>query len=105
MPPTGLLAVAATITNCGTVTESNVAVTETVTLADPPGTASPPPGTTGGKQVATVTVRSGTSSAVALAPLSVASGHRYQLTVTIAIPPGQADPTGSSQQLLVQVAA
>jgi hypothetical protein len=104
VPPTLLLTAAPTITNCGTVTETGVALTETLTLADPPGTAAPPPGTSGGKRNTTVAVRSGSSVGVALSPIAVAPGHRYQLTVTVAIPPGQADPTGSSQQLVVQIA-
>jgi hypothetical protein len=105
VPPTPRLAVVPTITNCGTVNETGVALTETLTLADPPGTPPPPVGSSGGKRVTTVTVRSGASVGVALAPIAVANGHRYQLTVTVTIPPGQADPTGSSQQLLVQIAA
>jgi hypothetical protein len=104
VPPTGKLAVEATVTNCGTVNETGVAVTETLTLADPPGTAPPPAGTRSDKQSARVTVRSGASAGVPLPPLAVASGHRYLLVVTVAIPPGQANPAGSSQQLLVQIA-
>ncbi len=104
VPPTSRLAVEATVTNCGTVTETGVKVTETLTLADPPGTAPPRPGAAGGNQVATVVVRPGASAAVTLSPLSVGSGHLYQLTVTVSIPPGQADPTGSTQRLLVQIA-
>jgi hypothetical protein len=103
VPPTSQLAVAATVTNCGTVTETGVAVTETLTPADPPGTASAPPGARGAKLVSKVSVRSGASAAVAFSSTTVAIGHRYLLAVTVAIPPGQADPTGSTQQLLVQV--
>ncbi len=104
VPPTNQLAVEVTITNCGTVTETGVAVTETLTLADAPGTAPPPAGTRGGKQLSKVSVRSGASAGVALSPIAVASGHTYLLTVSVAIPPGQANPTGSSQELLVQIA-
>lgn len=104
LPPTTQLAVEATITNCGTVTETGVAVTESLTLADPPGTAPPPAGTRGDKQVTKVSVRSGASAGVTLSPIAVASGHTYLLTVSVAIPPGQANPTGSSQELLVQIA-
>jgi len=38
-----------------------------------------------------------------LAPLPVASGHRYTVTVAVSIPPGQLDASGSTQQLLVTV--
>jgi hypothetical protein len=104
LPPTNQLAVEVTVTNCGTVTETGVAVTETLAPADAPGTASPPAGARGGKQVTKVSVRSGGSAAVTLSPITVASGHTYLLTVSVAIPPGQANPTGSSQALLVQIA-
>ncbi len=105
LPPSTTVAVEVTVTNCGTVTETGVPVTETLSLADPPGTAPPPAGAGGGRRTASVTIRSGSSTAVALPSMAVASGHRYVLTVSITVPAGQADPTGSTQSLLLQITA
>lgn len=102
-PPTATLAALVSVTNCGNVAEADVAVTVTVVPADPAGTAPPPPGARGGRSRAVVAIAPGASSAPTLAPLPVAQGHRYMLTVTVSLPPGQADPTGSTQQFLVQV--
>jgi len=103
VPPTTTIAALVTVTNCGTVPESGVDVTVTVTPADPPGTAPPPPGESGGRSRARVALAPGASSAPALAPLPVSSAHRYSVTVSVSLPPGQTDPSGSTQQFLVQV--
>jgi hypothetical protein len=105
VPPTSTLAADVTVTNCGTVPESGVVVTLTVTPADPPGTASLPVGGAGGASRATVTIASGASAAPVLAPLPVASSHRYSVSVSVSLPPGQADPAGSVQDFLIQVAS
>jgi hypothetical protein len=80
-----------------------VTVAVTVSPSDPPGSAPPPVGETGGRSQATVSIASGASAAPSLDALPVASAHRYLLTVLVSLPPGQADPTGSTQQFLVQV--
>ena len=103
LPPTTSVAAAVTVTNCGTVTESGVSVTATLVPADPPGTAPPSAGSTGGRSRATVTVRSGGSVALSMSPLAVAAGHRFSLTIAVATPPGQADTTGSTQEFLLQI--
>ena len=103
LPPTTSVAAAVTVTNCGTVTESGVSVTATLVLADPSGTAPPSAGSTGGRSRATITVRSGGSVALSMAPLAVAAGHRFSLTIAVATPPGQADTTGSTQEYLLQI--
>ncbi len=104
LPPTATVSSLVSVTNCGNVSESNVMVTATLAPSDPPGTAAAPSGGAGGRSQAVVAIASGSSSAPSLAPLPVASGHRYVLTVTVSLPPGQADPRGSSQQFLLQVA-
>ena len=104
VPPTGTLQALVSVTNCGNVPESDVTVSVTVAPADPPATTPPPVGQRGGRSQAVVSIASGSSSAPALAPLPVASGHTYTLVVAVTLPPGQADPTGATQQFLVQVA-
>jgi hypothetical protein len=104
VPPTSTLTALVSVTNCGNVPESGVTVTASVVLADPAGTAPPPVGAQGGRSRAVVAIASGSSSAPKLAPIRVASGHRYTLTVTVSLPPNQADATGATQQFLVQVA-
>jgi hypothetical protein len=104
LPPTASLDVGVTVTNCGTVVESDVAVSETLTLADPAGATPPPAGAGGSGSRVVVTLEPGSSTAPPLAPLTVASGYRYTLTVALTIPPGQTDPTGSTQQFLLQIA-
>ena len=103
LPPTSTVTVQATVTNCGTVVESHVGVTARLALADPAGTAPPGSSASGGTARATVTIEPGTSAAPDLAPLTVASGHRYTLTVSVAVPAGQSDPAGSTQEFLVQI--
>ncbi len=103
LPPTTTVTALVTVTNCGTVPESGVVVTVTVSPADPPGSAPPPPGEAGGRSRGTVTLAAGASAAPVLAPLPVSSAHRYTVTVSVSLPPGQADPAGSTQQFLVQV--
>jgi hypothetical protein len=105
VPPTSVLTVKATVTNCGTVPESGIAVTVSVTLSDPPGTA-PPAGASGANRTAAVTLRAGGSAALVFAPVPVVGGHRYLVTVSIAIPAGQqSQPQGSTQQFLLQITA
>jgi hypothetical protein len=103
VPPTTTLGALVSVTNCGTVPEADVTVTLTVSPSDPPGSAPPPAGETGGRSRATVSIASGASAAPSLAALPVSSAHRYLVNVTVSLPPGQADPSGSTQQFLVQV--
>jgi hypothetical protein len=104
LPPTSSVGVAATVTNCGTVIESDVGVSETLAPADPPGAALPPAAARGGTAKATVTVRAGSSVALPQPAFAVAGGHLYTLTLAIAIDPSnQLDPTGSTQQFLLQI--
>ncbi len=104
LPPTPTLTVKATVTNCGTVAESDIAVTATVALLDLPGTAPPPLRARGGAQKTSVTLRSGGATGLVFGPFAVANGHRYVVTVSIAIPVGQQlQPQGSTQQFLVQI--
>jgi len=103
VPPTTTLGAVVSVTNCGTVPEAGVTVTVTVSPSDPAGSAPPPPGETGGRSQATVSIASGASAAPPLAAVPVSSAHRYLVTVSVALPPGQADPAGSTQQFLVQV--
>jgi hypothetical protein len=107
MPPTGSVSAAATVTNCGTVVESGVVVSETVALADPAGTAAPPAGARGSTSQTTVTLRPGSSVALSMPASTVAGGHRYLLTLAIAISPTQVanNPGGSTQQFLLQISS
>ena len=103
VPPTRTLGASVTVTNCGNVPELGVPCTVTVAPADAPGVAAPPAGERGGRSTAVVAVASGSSTSPTLAPLPVADGHRYTVTVEVSVPPGQTDPTGSTQQFLVYV--
>lgn len=103
LPPTPTVTADATVTNCGTVPESGVVVTQTLALDDPAGMAPPAPGARGSASRATVTLRSGSSVALTLAPLAVEPGHTYTLTVTVAVPPGQLLRAGSTQQFLIHI--
>jgi hypothetical protein len=105
VPPTSTLAALVSVTNCGNVRESDVTVSVAVVQSDPVGTAPPPVGQRGGRVETVVAIASGASSAPDLAPLPVASGHLYTVTVSVSLPPGQTDPNGAVQQFLVQVAA
>jgi len=104
VPPTAALAALVSVTNCGNVPESGVTVTVTVAPDDPAGSAPPPAGGSGGRSSATVSIASGASASPTLRSLGVASGRRYTLTVSVSLPPGQADVRGSTQAFLVQVA-
>jgi len=104
LPPTTTVAALVSVTNCGNVPESDVTVTVAVAPADPAGVTPPSLGVSGGTSRAVVAIASGSSSAPPLAPLSVSSGHRYTVTVTVSLPPGQADATGATQEFLIQVA-
>ena len=104
MPPTPSVAATVTVTNCGTVVEPVVRLMETLALADPPGTPPPPAGAGGGVSQAQVSLQAGSSAALSMQTLVVAPGHAYTLTFTIAIPVSQeANPAGSTQQLLLQI--
>lgn len=109
LPPTTAVTAAVTVTNCGNVVEPGVVVTASLAVADPPGTAPPPAGSSGSRTQVAVTLRSASSAALVLGPLAVASGHLYTLTLAIEIPTGQAarpdGPAGSTQQFLLQIAA
>lgn len=105
LPPTSSVTASVAVTNCGTVTEIGVKVTQTVTLADPPGTPLPPADDRGTRAEATVTVRSGSSVAPGFPAVSVDAGHLYNLVVAIDISTGQEDSAGSSQSFLLQIAS
>ena len=103
LPPTGTVSVGLTVTNCGTVTEAGVVVSQTLSIADPAGTAPPPVGARGAKDQQRVTLVSGSSVALTLPSLTVAAGHLYLLDVSVAIPTGQVNPAGATQQFLLQI--
>ncbi len=103
VPSTGTLTVAATVTNCGNVAESGIAIVQSLALADPFGTRPPPAGARGSRNQVSVSVQPGASVAPTLPSLVVSAGHRYLLTVSIATPAGQTDSAGSSQALLLQI--
>jgi hypothetical protein len=103
LPPTRSVTSAVTVTNCGTVSESGVVVTETLAVADPPGSPLPPAHARGGTAHQTVSVPSGSSKALSLPPMAVAGGHNYTLTVSLAIPVTQTVADGSSQQFFLQI--
>ncbi len=104
LPPTNSVAVAVTVTNCGTVPETDVSVTVAIAPADPPGAPALPAGDDGGTSRARVSLAAGSSTAPDLRALRVASGHRYALTVSVSLPAGQVDPTGTLHRFLLQVA-
>jgi len=106
MPPTKRVSAQVTVTNCGTVTEANIPVTETLALDDPAGTAAPPAGSGGGASTTEVTLLAGGSEALSLGTLSVAAGHTYRLTIalTLAAPPsGPTNLAGTSQAFVLQI--
>jgi hypothetical protein len=105
LPPTSTVTAAVTVTNCGTVPESGVVVSQTLALADPAGTPPPPSNARGSVSRATISLRSGTSQALTLPALVVASGHTYTLTVAVAVPASQVTRAGSTQEFLVKIAA
>lgn len=103
LPPTGSVTPLVTVTNCGTVSETNVTVTEKLVLADGPGASAPPAGAAGSSAQTTVSALSGQSRALAFPGLQVASGHNYTLTISLAPPAGQQNLAGTSQQFLLQI--
>lgn len=103
LPPTSSVEAAVTVTNCGTVPETGVTLTETLAVADPPGTELPPKSARGGTARVTVSVASGGSRAFSMGPMAVAGGHLYSLTLSIAVPAGQTLPQGTSQQFLLKI--
>lgn len=102
LPPTRTVQVSVTVTNCGTVLEAGVVVSQTLTPVVPAGSAPPPSGRRGGTTQTKVTLRSGSSVALSLPRLPVTGGYVYELTLTVAIPP-QANPAGSTQKILFQI--
>ena len=105
LPPSSTVTAAVTVTNCGTVPESGVRVSQTLVLADPAGTTLPAPSARGSVSRATVALRSGSSMALKLPALAVSPGHTYTLTVAVAVPAGQVNRAGSSQEFLIQISA
>jgi hypothetical protein len=105
LPPTATVTAEVTVTNCGTVPETGVVVSQTLVLSDPPGTELPPAGTRGSASHVSVNLISGSSMALDLSPLRVTNGHRYTLTVAVAVPPNQLDRAGSTQQFLLDVSS
>lgn len=103
LPPTGSVTPLVTVTNCGTVAEDGVTVTETLALADAPGASLPPAGASGSSARTTVTAVSGQSQALSFPALQVANGHLYTLTLTLSAPSGQQDSAGTFQQFLLQI--
>jgi hypothetical protein len=107
LPPTSTVTALATVTNCGTVDESGITVSQTLALADPAGTALPPADARGGRSHTVLSIRSGTSRALTLSPMRVDGGHFYSLDVSITIPASQkSNPDGTrgtSQQFLLQI--
>jgi hypothetical protein len=91
-----------TVTNCGTVVETGVTVSQTLTPVAAAGAQPPPPGARGRTTQTKVTLRSGSSVALSMPPLTVAGGHLYELSLAVAIPP-QANPAGSTQKFLIQI--
>jgi hypothetical protein len=103
LPPTGSVTPLVTVTNCGTVSEDNVTVTETLALADGPGATAPPSAAAGSSAGTTVSALSGQSRALSFPALQVAGGHNYKLTISLAPPAGQQNLAGTSQQFLLQI--
>lgn len=103
LPPTSTVTPLVTVTDCGTVDEANVMVTETLALAEPTGAVPPPVGASGSSARTMVNTVSGQSQSLSLPALNVAKGHNYTLTVTLTPPTGQADRAGTSQQFLLQI--
>ncbi|MGD0311009.1 MAG: hypothetical protein ABSC90_00965 [Acidimicrobiales bacterium] len=104
LPPTATVTAEVTVTNCGTVPETGVVVSQTLVLSDPPGTGLPPAGTRGSASHVAVNLGAGSSMALDLSPLKVTNGHRYTLTVAVAVAPNQLDRAGTTQQFLLDVA-
>jgi hypothetical protein len=103
LPPTSTVSVGLTVTNCGTVTETGVVVSQALSIADPAGTPPPPVHARGGKDQQRVTLASGSSVALTMPSLTVAGGHLYLLVVSVAVPTDQADPAGTTQQFVLQI--
>lgn len=105
LPPTATVSAQVTVTNCGTVTEANIPVTETLQLQDPAGTRPPATAASGGTLRTDVTIAAGGSQALGLGALAVAGGHDYLLTIALVVPPpaGQGDLTGTTQEFLLKV--
>jgi hypothetical protein len=105
LPPTTTVTAEVTVTNCGTVPETGVVVSQTLVLSDPPGTKLPPAGTRGSASHVAVNLGSGSSMVLNLSPLRVTNGHRYTLTVAVAVAPNQLDRAGATQQFLIDVSS
>lgn len=92
LPPTPNVSAEVTVTNCGTVTETDVPVIEKLALADAPGTAPPAAGDQGGTSTTHVTLLAGGSQALSLGSLAVAAGDTYTLTVSLVLSAPPAGP-------------
>lgn len=108
VPPTRKISAQVTVTNCGTVLEKGVVVSLTVQLA--PG--SPTPGKAASSTPAspssarrTIELGPGGSRSLAMGPLAVVPGSQYVVTMALAFPSGQTNPSGTTQAFLVQISS
>jgi hypothetical protein len=104
LPPTGTVTASLTLTNCGNVLESGVVVAQTLSLADPAGTALPRAGARGTRsQTRVAALAAGSSIALTMPSVSVAGGHLYLLAVAVNVLPDQTDRVGTTQEFLLQI--
>ena len=108
LPPTSRIVAQMTVTNCGNVQENGIVVTTSVQAVPGapvqgahPSTA--PLSTVPTSLRRTISLLAGASMSVAMGPLRVVAGHEYVVTLAVSVPPGQADPAGTTQAFLVQV--
>ena len=117
LPPTMTVSAQVTVTNCGNAAETGVVASATVQAV--PGaptlgtasssgsssTSSTPSSTPSFPSSArrTISLTPGSSISLAMGPLGVTAGHLYVVTVTLAFPSGQTNPTGTVQAFLVQI--
>ena len=94
LPPTRSVTVTAVVANRGNVAEHHLVVTAAVRPLD---------GGSAAQRTTTVSLAPGRSVAVLLAPLPVAPGHSYDLTVSVAPPTGQAPGPSTTLTFPVQV--
>jgi hypothetical protein len=109
LPPTSRISAQVTVTNCGNLDENGIVVSTSVqsvpgapVQGTHPSTASSAP-TTPSSVRRTISLTPGSSTSLAMGPLSVVNGHLYVVTTTVVVPAGQKDPTGTTQAFLVQV--
>jgi hypothetical protein len=105
LPPTRSVSAAVTVTNCGTVDESKVRITQTLTVSDPAGTTAPPAAFDGGRSGVTVDLAAGASVAVTPPAARLVTGHLYTLNLTVspAVSTGPAQ-AGATQTFRIRVA-